>query len=282
MSNKSLPSGAIFAKFASRYAAQGFEVFPLAPGTKEPLKNSHGLKDATSDMRQISEWAKLCPFGNIGLRTGSGSDADVIDIDPDKGGFETEAAFRKQRKFLPNRAVGITRSGGRHLWVKHHPLIRTGTNRLGKGIDFRGEGGYIVAPGSVVDGKRYRFLCWPGKHLLPDVPSWILDEIRAKQVVKEPRQAPPLTNLAEDEDRVRDALQYISSDGYDEWVKVGMALRSEFGEKGRQLWDAWASQSQKYDVVFQERKWRSFNGVGVNLGTIFALRQGGRVRFYDL
>ena len=272
----------IFAKYAPRYAAQGFLVFPLARGSKEPTAGSHGLNDATCDMQQIKRWGMADPYSNIGLKTGAASGVDVIDVDPEKGGFGTVAALRKEGKCLPSGAIASTRSGGRHIFVRHDPLIRTGTNRLGPGIDFRGEGGYVVVAPSIVDGKLYRWLCWPGKDNMPLPPKWLIDQLRARQVERSSRPLPPLENLPDAGERVRDALQYISSDGYDEWVKVGMAIRAELGEKGRPLWDKWSSKSQKFDDEMQERKWHSFRGNGVGLGTIFDLRRGGRVQLYEL
>jgi hypothetical protein len=189
----------IFAKYGPRYAAQGFEIFPLASGSKEPLKDSHGLKDATSDPKQVAEWAARFPDSNIGLKTGAGSDVNVIDIDPKNNGFETVSALQKEGKDLPNQAVVSTRTDGRHIYVKHDPLIRTGTNRLGPGIDFRGDGGYVVAPGSKVDGKLYRFLCWPGKDRIPNAPDWLLDGIRQERerIAKKPAPLMPLSKLTD-------------------------------------------------------------------------------------
>ena len=136
------PTHPIFGKFALRYARKGFEVFPLAVGSKEPMRGSRGLSDATSDEKQVEEWAREFPFSNIGLLTGPGSNIDAVDIDPLKGGFDTERQLRAQGKTWPQTPVQRTRSGGRHIVLQHHPAIVTGSNRLGPGIDFRGRGGY--------------------------------------------------------------------------------------------------------------------------------------------
>jgi putative DNA primase/helicase len=77
-------------------------------------------------------------------------------------------------------------------------------------------------------------------------------------------------------------LQYIPSDSYDVWVTVGMILRVEFGENGRNLWDLWSSKSDKFDLAIQARKWSSFNPTRTGIGSLFNLRRGQRLRFYEL
>lgn len=272
----------IFATYAPRYAAHGFHVFPLAPGSKEPFKRSHGLNDATNDLKQVAEWARLYPNANIGIRTGALSGVDVIDVDPKNGGILTAQELRNRGMPLPVRSVAKTRSDGYHLYVKHNPLLRTGTNRLGPGIDFRGEGGYVVAPGSVVDGKRYRMI---RKASFPEAPAWLLNRIKAEEAARaQPTQSKPvrLSNLGEDKERVLDALQYIDCNDRDTWVRVGMALCSGFGSDGRNLWDAWSVQSDKYNQRSQDKIWHSFKNPRIGLGSIFKLREGQRHKCYEL
>ncbi len=116
-----------------RYARQEFEVFPLAPGSKKPEKRSHALSDATSDSARLEERCREFPCANIGLRTGPGSGICAVDLDPLKGGFETERRLRCEGKTWPETPVQRTRSGGRHIILQYHPLIVTGSNRLGPG-----------------------------------------------------------------------------------------------------------------------------------------------------
>ena len=91
-----------------------------------PLKGSRGLTDATSDVARVAEWCREFPFANIGLRTGPGSGVCAIDIDPEKGGFETERRLRAQGKTWPEAPIQRTRSGGHHIILQYHPAIVTG------------------------------------------------------------------------------------------------------------------------------------------------------------
>ena len=56
----------------------------------------------------------------------------------------------------PTRQVR-TPSGGVHLYYKPPPgvFLKNSVGRLGPGVDIRAIGGYVVGPGSVVDGRRY-------------------------------------------------------------------------------------------------------------------------------
>ena len=83
--------------------------------------------------------------------------------------------------------------------------------------------------------------------------------------------------LGEDLDGILAALPASSLD-YQEWVGVGMALKSE--GYGCEVWDAWsAADAARYHAGECERKWRSFGDGGegrVNGGTIvqMALERG--------
>lgn len=61
--------------------------------------------------------------------------------------------------------------------------------------------------------------------------------------------------------RVESALAAISPDlGYNDWISVGWALRSAFGDFGFGLWDAWSARSSKYQGSEDlQAHWRSFS-----------------------
>jgi hypothetical protein len=72
--------------------------------------------------------------------------------------------------------IVATASGGWHLYYQHPtgPRLRNtkgGTSRaLGDNIDTRGDGGYVVAPGSIVNGRRYNVV----RDLPPaPLPQWL-------------------------------------------------------------------------------------------------------------
>lgn len=163
----------------------GWPVFPLKPRGKKPV-TAHGFKDASTDPDRIRAWWKQTPEANIGVPTGPTDDGgcgfDVIDVDghegirawaqikhaqcppdcsaetfcPAPGPFDVRALA-----FTPGD--GVERTPGRHLYI---PATGKGnTTRIsGQSIDYRGRGGFVVAPPSVgLTGARYSWLTWPTK-----------------------------------------------------------------------------------------------------------------------
>lgn len=138
------------------YAEQGLRVFPLQPGTKIPMKGSRGCKDATGEVERIDAWWTATPDANIGLATGPDSGVDVVDIDGELG---QRSRVRNWEMFEALDVIGkvITpRPGGMHLYV---PATGKG-NKAGiiDGVDYRGAGGYVVAPPSRTEVGAYRWL----------------------------------------------------------------------------------------------------------------------------
>lgn len=130
------------------YAEQGVDVFPCRPGEKVPA-TKHGLKDATADAETIREWWARIPRANIGLATGGMF--DVLDID-DWLHVNTavEAIIEEGFGFV------ATPRGGSHIYLRASG-DGNATN-LVPGVDFRGVGGYVLAPPSVLPNGKYRWL----------------------------------------------------------------------------------------------------------------------------
>lgn len=136
------------------YAEQGLRVFPLTPGAKIPLARSRGFKDATTDAAQIRAWWEQTPDANIGIATGHL--VDVVDVDGPTG---QKSRCEHWDDFAALVALGVVttpRAGGMHLYV---PATGRGnkTNLFGS-VDYRGLGGYVVAPRSRTDRGEYRWI----------------------------------------------------------------------------------------------------------------------------
>ena len=142
------------AVMAVSYSEHGWAVFPLhtavdgvcdcrkkcsSPG-KHP-RTMAGFKDASTDYEKVSEWWSIWPQANIGIATGAVSGIVVVDVDPRNGGLETASGI-----FLPKTAQVLTQGGGFHLYYKYPGPRKL---KLGAGIDYKGDGGYVVAPPSV-------------------------------------------------------------------------------------------------------------------------------------
>jgi len=74
--------------------------------------------------------------------------------------------------------------------------------------------------------------------------------------------------------RIESALSFIPSEDRDTWVTMAMAVKSELGESGFDMWDAWSATSDKYNPHAARSVWRSCRGSGVTIGTLFHEARG--------
>jgi hypothetical protein len=168
------------------YAARGFRVVPLhfpiqhthhgitvvhcscgdqacAAVGKHPL-TPHGLRDATTKRSQLEWHWRRWPHANIGLLTGEV--ADVLDVDGPAGS-------KAMRKWAAEHHLDLDAPTVRTGTGWHYYLRASGArNRIGllEHVDWRGIGGYVVAPPSLhANGTRYRWVR-PLTTELPPVP----------------------------------------------------------------------------------------------------------------
>ena len=122
-------------------------------------RTDHGLHDATLDPETIRSWWQRWPDANIGVRTGI--TFDVLDIDSEPAG--RALAIAAELTGADTTACwngGPMSTTGRGSHILYLPTgSGNGAELLGiKGVDWRGAGGYIVAPPSLhYSGTRYRW-----------------------------------------------------------------------------------------------------------------------------
>lgn len=161
----------------------GWPCFPLRPRGKQPV-GGNGFKDATTDVATIERWWTSTPDANIGIPTGpvalGGIGFDVLDVDGPRGQATLETMRHElcpsgcgeqvycpalgtldtitYRAFTPGN--GTDRKPGRHLYL---PATGEGCHiGFEPGVDYKGAGGYVVAPPSVaLHGVRYAWVTWP-------------------------------------------------------------------------------------------------------------------------
>ncbi|MEX3510664.1 bifunctional DNA primase/polymerase [Kocuria carniphila] len=132
------------------YAEAGVPIFPCIGGTKRP-GTENAFADATTDLDQIDWWWSRHPHSNIGLRTGHG--VDVLDIDVHSAGDGFGPLRQLLQIGLGNTWSHAVRSpsGGLHLYYPSDPDRPQRTwSRRSAHLDFRGTGGYIMAPPSQI------------------------------------------------------------------------------------------------------------------------------------
>ena len=170
---------------ALNYARKGWHVFPCDPRTKRPL-TGHGFKDATTDLEQVALWWQQWPNAMIGCPTGSAT--GVFALDPDVAEKPGEAdGLACWRSLLDEHGeIAPTRthrspSGGMHIlfqWDAVRPITNKEGHLRGKGINVRGEGGYVILPPSQrADGVAYQLDDPSLEDVIAPAPPWLLDLI---------------------------------------------------------------------------------------------------------
>ena len=69
--------------------------------------------------------------------------------------------------------------------------------------------------------------------------------------------------------RIQSALSYIPADDRETWLRAAMAIRSEVGDEGFDMWDQWSSTADNYNAAAARSVWKSCRGSGITLGTLF-------------
>ena len=140
---------------ARELAHLGVPVFPCAPGGKRPIPK-HGFHEATTDIRQVEAWWRQRPRANLAIPTGTASGVVVVDVDVHKVDGHADYGRADRSGLLPEPlAVVTTPTGGRHLYYPADAGREQRSWQVGRaGIDFRGDGGYIIVPPSLrtIDG----------------------------------------------------------------------------------------------------------------------------------
>ncbi|MGB6191799.1 MAG: bifunctional DNA primase/polymerase [Terracidiphilus sp.] len=153
-----------------------------SPG-KHP-RTEHGLKDGSKNEHQIEQWFVRWPDANIGILTGQESGLLVLDVDGEDGKASLQSLTAEHGNLPKTLCAKTGRTGadgkrkGCHYYFRlpTGAAIRNSAGILGKGLDIRADGGYVVAPPSLhPSGLLYQWLA--AGQPLADVPSWLLAKL---------------------------------------------------------------------------------------------------------
>jgi len=155
------------ASSALDYTSRGWPVFPLhhpvrggcscklGRDCESPAKHPrtpNGLNDATTDVERVRTWWTANPQANVGIRTGVAF--DVLDVDGEEG-LDSLWQLVSEHGLLPCGPMSRTGKGYHVLFAPTGAGNRTA---MLPGLDWRGKGGYIVAPASGhAGGGRYNW-----------------------------------------------------------------------------------------------------------------------------
>ena len=100
---------------------------------------------------------------------------------------------------------------------------------------------------------------------------------KAKKIraIEQQRRTQLATERESTADDIEKALNKIDPDcPYQTWVECGMALKSELGDAGFEVWDSWSAKGRGYVEKDMQPKWNSFKGGSIGIGTLFYHAKG--------
>jgi hypothetical protein len=166
---------------------------------KRPLTRTGGFRNAGRNAGQVQRLFR--EVRRIEAAVGSGNELGTnevlgvgvwlgpagmfaLDVDVKNGacGDDELDALEAQYGKLPETVRVVTASGGAHIWLAKPNGQKISSAMLAKGIDVRGDNGFVVAPGTVTPWGEWAF---DGPDFLDggDVatsPRWILDQLAAR------------------------------------------------------------------------------------------------------
>lgn len=147
---------------ASALESLGMVFGPIRPNTKIPAggkgwKATHAVT-TTAEMRQRGEIFGWRTYSNYCILAG---ESGLVVIDEDTFG-ELDRWAEARGVTVPATLTVSTPRGGRHLYFRHDHDPHIGNvgrfKQSGYDIDVRGAGGYVLGPGSVIDGREYQIV----------------------------------------------------------------------------------------------------------------------------
>lgn len=213
-------------KAALEYAKRGLPVFPcieIGPdGTIKTPYITGGFKNASTDETKIKKWWKAHPNALIGTPTGLTFWALDVDL-PD--GPNAWLDLKEQHGEPPETRKQQTRNGGFQFFFKmpENVNIRNSTSKIGKQVDTRGIGGYVILPPSIVTEtfpngtSKTGSYSWANNLSAVFAPEWLINLVATKPESEEcPKQKKAMPNYG-------GLTSYIQKALSDEMLRVASA-----------------------------------------------------------
>ncbi len=162
------------------FTAFGWNAFPLPPRSKTPATGWKAWQHKRSNPEDHRRWqGSGC---NAAIVTGSISGVVVLDCD-------TPEAVAEAERLGTNDAPRVNTAKGAHFYFRH-PGGKLGNKiRFLPGMDLRGDGGFVVGPGSIHPSGALYHWATPAKGPPPACPKWLLDALKPKP--REPLPSAP-------------------------------------------------------------------------------------------
>jgi hypothetical protein len=182
----------------------GFSVFPLRMRDKRPLGPWEKYQSERANDDELRLWGENRAL-NGAIATGIVSGIFVVDLDSEAA---TTAFFARG---VPETPI-VKTAKGHHVYFRYPGFaVKNSAGRIGRGIDIRGEGGYVVAPGSIhPTGARYEWEKSPDEVPIAQAPAWLLAEL-----TREPHPQPVIPGERSETRDPGDRAQHLNGSGSD-------------------------------------------------------------------
>jgi hypothetical protein len=244
---------------ALEYAAAGIAVLPLwgvcdgicdcpagsecRTGGKHPHSQlaRNGVYSATTDEQVIRGWFRKDPRINLGVAMGGALNLICVDIDPRNDGDASYSDLidAHGEDAFPETFTVKTGGGGWHRYYRLPYTIKAEKGelkgKLGPGIDIKGAGGQIVAPGSIhSSGASYQV---ETNVYIAEAPEWMVN-VLLKSASGEKSEV--VVDFQAHSDRKRAGMGgsiIVEGERNERLFKVGCALwgKGEVGSRGELL-----------------------------------------------
>ena len=173
---------------AKAYLEAGYSVFPIGKN-KKPIVDWEHYQSEFPMIDEIEDWWVKYPNAGIGIVTGNLSNLYVVDGD-------SIDAYKYIKGLIGDIDPTVRSKGknnGWHWWFRGNGHLLGNAQRVVSGVDFRGDGGYIVAPPSITDmGEPYHFIPKGSgiPETLPELPESVIQALKTRKS----EYVPPKTN----------------------------------------------------------------------------------------
>jgi hypothetical protein len=290
------------AALGSRLVDLGYNILPIRPGTKYPGNftqgewrpysgwQKHGIRPTT--LIEAASWSRW-PDCAIGIATGNVVAIDIDIVEDAAIALAVEALAREMLGDSPCLRIGMapkrllvyratTAFGG----IKEYYPIEI----LARGQQFVA---YALHPET---GRPYE---WPNEGLadthIGELPAITEDQARAfgeaaYALVPTSLRRTRLVANGEGEKRerivtgrlrgtaeaIRSALEFLPNDDaiWDDWVRIGLAVKGAIGDAGCDIFCRWSAKSKKDEPAYTLKTWRGFGAIhSAGAGTIYYLAE---------
>ncbi len=257
-------------KNLNAYSQAGFRITPVAALTKRPATRGF-LKTCTADYDLNVKLFQNKHFGDsLGLCLAP-SGLVAIDIDVKNDGLQKwQAIILKHGDVKTLRAT--TGSGGGHLVFRAKAGMKY-KGKISDGIDIRHNHIIVVEPSfHYQSGKQYRWNSEVNIESVMDYPDWLATYIEKPSALEQTSNKDAVVTAPELHALVTE-IQKCNLD-YDQWIKVGMALKVAMpNDEGMNLF-LQATNNKSYkdgDYALANEKWVGFStdkNENIGVGTI--------------